>query len=43
MFMSSANLNILLLVIAVVVIVLGLSAAGMYWLNKAVDQSDAKP
>jgi|SoimicMinimDraft_17_1059745.scaffolds.fasta_scaffold807497_1 hypothetical protein len=39
--MSSANLQILLMVIAVVVVVLGLSAAGMYALNKAVDQSDS--
>jgi hypothetical protein len=39
--MSSANLQILLMVIAVVVVVLGLSVAGMYALNKAVDQSDS--
>jgi hypothetical protein len=39
--MSSANLQILMMVIAVVVVVLGLSAVGLYWLNKAVDQSDA--
>jgi putative copper export protein len=39
--MSSANLQILLMVIALVIVVLGLGAAGMYWLNKSVDQSDA--
>jgi hypothetical protein len=39
--MSFANLQILSLVIALVVLVLGLGAAGMYCLNKSVDQSDA--
>jgi hypothetical protein len=39
--MSSANLQILLVVLAVVVVVLSVAAAGIYCLNKAVDQSDA--
>jgi hypothetical protein len=39
--MSSANLQILLVVLGVVLVVLSLSAAGIYCLNKAVDQSDA--
>ena len=39
--MSFYNLQILSLVIALVVLVLGLGAAGMYCLNKSVDQSDA--
>jgi hypothetical protein len=38
---SSANLQILAVVISLLVVVLGVGAAGMYWLNKAVDQSDA--
>ena len=38
--MSSANLQILLLVIALVVVVLGLAGAGMYCMNKAVDQGE---
>jgi hypothetical protein len=39
--MSSANLQILLVVLGVVIVVLGLSAVGMYCLNKAVDRNDA--
>ena len=39
--MSLDNLMILLMVIAVVVVVLGVGTAGLYCLNKAVDQSDA--
>jgi hypothetical protein len=39
--MSSANLQILLVVLAVVVVVLSVGAAGIYCLNKAVDESDA--
>jgi hypothetical protein len=38
--MSNDNLMILLMVVAVVLCVLGLGAAGMYCLNKAVDQND---
>jgi hypothetical protein len=37
--MSNDNLMILLMVIAVVLCVLGLGAAGMYCLNKTVDQN----
>jgi len=37
--MSLDNLMILGMVIALVVVVLGLGAAGMYCLNKAVDQN----
>jgi len=37
--MSNDNLMILLMVIAVVVCVLGLGAAGIYSLNKTVDQN----
>jgi hypothetical protein len=37
--MSLDNLKILLLVIVVTVCVLGLGAAGVYRLNKAVDQN----
>lgn len=33
-------MQLLLVVIAVALCVLGLSFAGMYYLNKAVDQSD---
>jgi putative copper export protein len=38
--MSSANLMILLVVLGTVVFVLGLGAAGIYCLNKSVDQGD---
>ena len=38
--MSFDNILLLLLVIALVAVVLGLVAAGMYCMNKAVDQSD---
>jgi hypothetical protein len=37
--MSLDNLMILGMVIALVVVVLGLGAAGIYCLNKAVDQN----
>jgi hypothetical protein len=37
--MSLDNLMILAMVVALVVVVLGLGAAGMYCLNKAVDQN----
>jgi hypothetical protein len=37
--MSLDNLMILGMVVALVVVVLGLGAAGMYCLNKAVDQN----
>jgi hypothetical protein len=37
--MSLDNLAILGVVIALVVVVLGIGAAGMYCLNKAVDQN----
>jgi hypothetical protein len=37
--MSLDNLMILGMVIALLVVVLGLGAAGMYCLNKAVDQN----
>ncbi len=33
-------MQLLLLVIAVAIVVLGLSLTGMYYLNKAVDESD---
>jgi hypothetical protein len=38
--MSFDNILLLLLVIALVVVVLGLASAGMYCMNKAVDQGD---
>jgi hypothetical protein len=37
--MSLAAVQLLLLVIAVSIFVLGLACAGMYFLNKSVDQS----
>ena len=37
--MSLDNLMILAMVVALVVVVLGLGAAGMYCLNKAVDEN----
>jgi hypothetical protein len=38
--MSNDNLSILFMVIAVAAVVLGLGAAGMYYLNKSVDQNN---
>jgi hypothetical protein len=35
-----ANLDVIALVISLVVVVLGIACAGLYYLNKSVDQAD---